>query len=209
MTGFYVFGMTTLKSKKRSWRGITSLIVVDRRSVKPLYQQIYDSFRTKIMHGDFRGGEAVPSSRELARDLRISRLPVLNAYAQLQAEGHFETRMGSGTFVAKTIRTQARPEQPRRDRRAARRRSISTGAKGFRSLKGLSGLKPLGPSKSDNQSSRAFRFTSGRGFSLVIHASCGFPRCSTQILWDWTLFANCLRPTFELLAGCVAQPSKS
>jgi len=45
----------------------------------------------------------VPSSRELARELRVSRLPVLNAYAQLVAEGYFESRVGSGTFVAHLI----------------------------------------------------------------------------------------------------------
>jgi GntR family transcriptional regulator / MocR family aminotransferase len=49
----------------------------------------------------------VPSSRELARELRISRLPVLNAYAQLLAEGYFETRVGTGTFVARSF-----PERP-------------------------------------------------------------------------------------------------
>ena len=137
--------MTSSKTRKRSWRGIASLVAVDRRSSKPLYQQIYDSFRTRIMHGDLRGGEAVPSSRELARDLRVSRLPVLNAYAQLQAEGHFETRTGSGTFVAKTIPTQTRPEQPGRDGRAGSRRSISADAKALPKLERPTWAETLGP----------------------------------------------------------------
>lgn len=145
MTGFDLFSMTTPRATKSSWRGIPSLVAVDRRSAKPLYQQIYDSFRTKIMHGELRGGEAVPSTRELARDLRISRLPVLNAYSQLLAEGHFETRMGSGTFVAKTIRAQALPEQPSREGRAGRRRSISTKAKAVPKFERPAWAETLGP----------------------------------------------------------------
>jgi GntR family transcriptional regulator/MocR family aminotransferase len=95
--------MTTLTPPKRPLRGIPALIAVDRKAPKPLYRQIYDAYRLKIARGDLRGGELVASTRELARDLRISRLPVLNAYTQLLAEGHFESRAGSGTFIASTI----------------------------------------------------------------------------------------------------------
>jgi GntR family transcriptional regulator/MocR family aminotransferase len=91
------FGMTTLL------RGICTLVSADKRSPRPLYRQIYESFRTKIVSRELRAGQLVPSSRELARALRISRLPVLNAYAQLLAEGYFETRVGTGTFVARSF----------------------------------------------------------------------------------------------------------
>src|SRR2546430_4577931 len=79
MTGLAEFCITTLKSQ---FRGISNLITIDRRASKPLYQQIYDSFRSRIIRGDLRAGDLVPSSRELARESRISRLPVLTAYAQ-------------------------------------------------------------------------------------------------------------------------------
>ena len=85
------------------FRGIPALISVDRRVSKPLYQQIYDSFRVRVTNGELRAGELVPSTRELARELRVSRLPVLNAYAQLLAEGYFESRTGAGTFVASSL----------------------------------------------------------------------------------------------------------
>jgi GntR family transcriptional regulator / MocR family aminotransferase len=84
-------------------RGISTLISVDRRVSKPLYRQIYDSFRTRVTNGELRPGEAAPSTRELARELRVSRLPVLNAYAQLLAEGYFESRPGAGTFIASSL----------------------------------------------------------------------------------------------------------
>lgn len=90
------------------FRGITSLITVDRRLSKPLYQQIYDAFRRRVLRGELRAGQLVPSTRELARELRVSRLPVLDAYSQLLAEGYFESRVGSGTFIASAISARER-----------------------------------------------------------------------------------------------------
>ena len=97
--------MTTLRTELR---GVVALISVDRRARKPLHQQIYDSFRHRIIGRELRAGELVPSSRWLARELRVSRLPVLNAYAQLLAEGYFESRIGAGTFVATSLPAQHR-----------------------------------------------------------------------------------------------------
>jgi GntR family transcriptional regulator/MocR family aminotransferase len=88
---------------KRPPQGIATLITVHRKAPSPLYQQIYDAYRTNIARGTLRAGELVPSSRELARELRVSRLPVLNAYAQLLAEGYFESRAGAGTFIAASL----------------------------------------------------------------------------------------------------------
>src|SRR4030095_9928333 len=92
--------MTTLK---RQLRGIPNLTSIDRRATEPLYRQIYESFRRSIIRGGLRPGELVLSTRSLARNLRISRLPVLNAYSQLLAEGYLETRVGSGTFIASSL----------------------------------------------------------------------------------------------------------
>ena len=83
----------------------------------PLYRQIYDKFRKRITEGELRPGQGVPSTRELAQELRVSRLPVLNAYAQLMAEGYFESRVGAGTFVASSIRTEAVKPRSRQNRR--------------------------------------------------------------------------------------------
>ncbi|HEY6140413.1 MAG TPA: winged helix-turn-helix domain-containing protein, partial [Thermoanaerobaculia bacterium] len=84
-------------------RGLSPVVTVDRRLSEPLYQQIYDAFRARVVRGDLRAGQLVPSTRELARELGVSRLPVLDAYAQLLAEGYFETRVGAGTFIAASL----------------------------------------------------------------------------------------------------------
>ena len=85
---------------------ISPLISVDRGLPIPLHKQVYDGYRNAILLGDLRPEQEVPSSRMCAIELRISRFPVLHAYAQLIAEGYFETRAGSGTAVARNL-----PEQ--------------------------------------------------------------------------------------------------
>jgi GntR family transcriptional regulator/MocR family aminotransferase len=109
MTSLAEFCITTLKSQ---FRGISNLITVDRRASKPLYQQIYDSFRSRIIRGELRAGDLVPSSRELARELCISRLPALTAYAQLLAEGYFESQVGAGTFISSSLPNRSTGSSP-------------------------------------------------------------------------------------------------
>lgn len=79
------------------------MIALDRSSGKPLHKQLYEGFCTAILGGNLRPGQRVPSSRALALELRVSRIPVLNAYSQLLAEGYFEARSGSGTFVSRSL----------------------------------------------------------------------------------------------------------
>lgn len=73
---------------------------VDRTQKRPLIQQVYEQIRMRILHGELRAGMQLPSTRELARDLHVSRNVVLEAYDQLLAEGYIESRPGSGTYVA-------------------------------------------------------------------------------------------------------------
>jgi GntR family transcriptional regulator/MocR family aminotransferase len=86
--------------------GISPIIVLDRSAQTPLSRQIYDAYRTAILQRSLRSGQQVPSSRQLAIDIKVSRFPVLEAYAQLQAEGYFESQRGGGTFVSRSL-----PEQ--------------------------------------------------------------------------------------------------
>src|SRR5207253_3821060 len=83
--------------------GFSPVIAVDRRSSKPLHKQVYEAFCAAIVGRNLRAGQRVPSSRALAVELRISRIPVLGAYSQLLAEGYFEARSGSGTFVSSSL----------------------------------------------------------------------------------------------------------
>ena len=85
---------------------VSPIIPLDRESGVPLHKQIYDGYRDAILRGDLRPGQQIPSSRTFASELHVSRFPVLNAYAQLLAEGYFESRMGAGTFVSAAL-----PEQ--------------------------------------------------------------------------------------------------
>ena len=68
-----------------------------------MYVQLYDWFRSAIISGHLRAGQKVPSSRQLAAELKISRITVLSAFQQLHAEGYLEGTVGSGTYVAKSI----------------------------------------------------------------------------------------------------------
>ncbi len=119
VTGIFI-SQTTLKTSDTQLRGISTLISVDRRSRKPIYVQIYENFRTKIVCGELRAGQLVPSTRELASELRVSRFPVLNAYAQLLAEGYFQSRAGAGTFIASSLAGKLR-SRGRRTRRGPTR----------------------------------------------------------------------------------------
>ena len=78
-------------------------IALDYHTKTPMYRQLYDWFRGAIINGQIRPGQRVPSTRGLAAELKISRIPVLNAFEQLLAEGYFETFVGAGTCVAKSI----------------------------------------------------------------------------------------------------------
>jgi GntR family transcriptional regulator / MocR family aminotransferase len=82
-------------------------IALDSRTKTPMYRQLYDWFRRAILGGELRPGQRVPSTRNLAAELKVSRIPVSSAYEQLQAEGYFETFTGAGTCVARSIPDEA------------------------------------------------------------------------------------------------------
>src|SRR5579859_4976688 len=82
---------------------VSPIIAIDRDAGTPLHRQVYDGYRDAILRGDLTPGQKIPSSRELASEIKISRFPVLHAYAQLTAEGYFESQIGSGTFISLTL----------------------------------------------------------------------------------------------------------
>ncbi|NJO41442.1 MAG: PLP-dependent aminotransferase family protein [Cyanobacteria bacterium RU_5_0] len=73
---------------------------IDRTSDIPLIRQIYLELRRQILRGELSSGQRLPSSRELAAHLGVSRNVVLEAYDQLISEGYLESKSGSGTYVA-------------------------------------------------------------------------------------------------------------
>jgi GntR family transcriptional regulator / MocR family aminotransferase len=78
-------------------------IALDARAETPKYRQLYEWFRRAILEGQLKPSQRVPSTRALASELKISRIPVSSAYEQLHAEGYFETFVGAGTCVARSI----------------------------------------------------------------------------------------------------------
>jgi GntR family transcriptional regulator/MocR family aminotransferase len=84
------------------WSGLTPelLVRLDRSSGRPLRAQLEDGLRDAIRTGRLRGGERLPSSRELARELGVSRGIVQDCFGQLLAEGYLTSRTGSATRVA-------------------------------------------------------------------------------------------------------------
>src|SRR5689334_13215903 len=84
------------------WSGLSPelLVRLDRSAREPLRTQLEASLREAIREGRLRAGERLPSSRELARELGISRGMVQECYGQLLAEGYLTSRTGSATRVA-------------------------------------------------------------------------------------------------------------
>lgn len=72
---------------------------IDPRSPTPLYEQIAARIRVAVAAGDLAPGDALPSVRVLARDLRVNPATVVQAYRDLAADGFVEMRHGQGTFV--------------------------------------------------------------------------------------------------------------
>jgi GntR family transcriptional regulator / MocR family aminotransferase len=89
--------------------GFSPVIAVDRAASRPLHRQICEAFKAAILEGNLSVGQQVPSTRALSLELGVSRIPILNAYAQLIAEGYLETRSGAGTFVSTTLPQQHAP----------------------------------------------------------------------------------------------------
>ena len=74
-------------------------IIIRNTAGKPIYEQITDQIKGQILSGELAAGDALPSIRLLARELRISVITTKRAY-ELEREGFVETVPGKGSFVA-------------------------------------------------------------------------------------------------------------
>lgn len=75
-------------------------VPLDRDGEEPIYRQLIRHIRMQIESGVLAAGARLPASRDLARQLNISRISVVNAYAELRAQGYLSAHAGRGTFVA-------------------------------------------------------------------------------------------------------------
>ncbi|HIU67167.1 MAG TPA: GntR family transcriptional regulator [Candidatus Caccomorpha excrementavium] len=75
-------------------------IIISNTGGRPIYEQITSQIKSKIMSGELREGDALPSMRLLAKELRISVITTKRAYEDLERDGFIVTVVGKGSFVA-------------------------------------------------------------------------------------------------------------
>ena len=75
-------------------------ILISNSSGQPIYRQIVDQIKNLIISGELQEGDALPSMRLLARELRISVITTKRAYEELEREGFIISITGKGSFVA-------------------------------------------------------------------------------------------------------------
>lgn len=75
-------------------------IVISNTSENPLYQQIKDQIKDAILREELVGGDALPSIRSFANDLKVSVLTIRRVYDELEKEGFITSQVGIGTFVS-------------------------------------------------------------------------------------------------------------
>jgi GntR family transcriptional regulator/MocR family aminotransferase len=80
------------------------MIRLNRAVDEPLHEQLYRQVRDELISATFNNNSSrLPSSRDLAADLGVSRFTVNVAFSRLHSEGYLESRIGSGTFVAEPL----------------------------------------------------------------------------------------------------------
>lgn len=75
-------------------------ITITNTSKEPIYEQISAQIKKLILLGDLKQGDALPSMRQLAKDLRVSIITTKRAYEELEKDGFINSIVGRGSFVA-------------------------------------------------------------------------------------------------------------
>ena len=88
-------------------------IIISNSSSSPIYEQITRQIKDHILQGELKAGDALPSMRMLAKELRISLITTKRAYEELERDGFTETVPGKGCFVSEKNTEFLREEQLR------------------------------------------------------------------------------------------------
>ena len=75
-------------------------IIISTQSKEAIYEQIFKQIRQQILTGELQPGEALPSMRQLAKDLHISVITTKRAYEELEKQGYIYSIVGKGSFVS-------------------------------------------------------------------------------------------------------------
>ncbi len=86
-------------------------LIISNSSDVPIYEQIKEQIKTKIVTGELKAGVILPSIRTLAKDLRCSVITTKNAYEELEKEGYVYSIPSKGFYVSDISREIAREEQ--------------------------------------------------------------------------------------------------
>ncbi len=86
-------------------------IIIRNTGGQPIYEQIYSQLKAQIIAGVLTPGEALPSIRALAKDLKISVITTKRAYEDLERDGFITTIVGKGSFVREADREFVKEEQ--------------------------------------------------------------------------------------------------
>lgn len=79
------------------------MVQLDYKSSVPIYEQIMEQVKLHVMRQHLRPGDAIPSVRKLALELKITPGTVAKAYQELERQGVIETIRGKGTFIAQEL----------------------------------------------------------------------------------------------------------
>ena len=74
-------------------------IIISNTGDKPIYEQITGQIKKMVMNGQLKEGDALPSMRTLAKELRISVITTKRAYEDLERDGFITTIVGKGSFI--------------------------------------------------------------------------------------------------------------
>ncbi len=152
----------------------------------PLHRQLYQAIRSAILSGQLRAGQRLPSSRQLATELTVSRSTIVGAYDQLLAEGYVESKAGAGTCVVHTLPDDALTAAPVEHHSPSSHGERRLSVRGSRIAATMNGAQP-----SDRL----------RAFQGGMPALDAFP----IKLWSGLLARRWAQPPLQLLAGaCTA-----
>jgi GntR family transcriptional regulator/MocR family aminotransferase len=84
-------------------QALSTLILIDKDSMQPVYLQIANQLMVFIKEGNLQASHRLPSTRQMADWLQVHRKTVIQAYDELLAQGWLESRTGSGTYVARHL----------------------------------------------------------------------------------------------------------
>jgi GntR family transcriptional regulator/MocR family aminotransferase len=117
---------------RQSWAELYAF-EVDRAADAPVFRQIYLQLRSAILSGTLRRATRLPSTRELAAQLGVSRSAVVSAFEQLLAEGYTFGKKGAGTYIASDLPEPFEAIHGRKKRPA----SVAKTAASFRGIGGF------------------------------------------------------------------------